>query len=50
MSIKFRKPNGKVVCLNYHRLPNGDINCSYYGEIVTKEFCDRCKYEKEVEK
>jgi len=46
MSVKFRKPNGRVVCLSYHQLPNGDIDCSYYGQIVTKECCEECKYGK----
>lgn len=47
MSIKFIKPNGKIVCLNEHTLPNGDIQCSYHGQIVTKECCEECKQHKE---
>ena len=43
MSVKFIKPNGRVVCLNYHRLPNGDIDCSYFGQVVTEECCEECK-------
>ena len=47
MSVKFRKPNGRVVCLSCHPLPNGDIDCSHFGQIVTKECCEECKYGKE---
>lgn len=50
MSIKFRKPNGRVVCLHCHRLPNGDIDCSYFGQVVTKECCEECKGEGKAEK
>ena len=47
-AIKFKKPNGKIVCLHCHPLLNGDVDCSYFGHVVTKECCHECKYGKTI--
>ena len=40
----------RVVCLNYHLLPSGDVDCSYFGQVVTKQCCEECKKKKEGNK